>query len=162
MEDATLAISKGPGLYFLETPRADGGVPVPSYGIMADRQSEEPPDRAIDTESLLEGRFDILGKYGYVDRMIDRESDLLREARRQTSLPEMPPTYVAPDPLTFFNPMSGRAPGLPCTTTADHSFFRPDPNAPTVPYGERYINDTRLNAKDAYDASCSRNGRGKM
>lgn len=149
MEDATLRISEGPGNYAMNKPVfSNDSIPVPQYGGLADRRPQEPPSIAIDSESLLEGRFDLLGKYGYVETAQDESSNLYREARVQQVPPKIEPL---PDSTVFFSTMSDRFPGFPCQGISDQTWFRPDPNAPPEHFDPRPYVNTRLEAKDAYD-----------
>ena len=151
MEDATQKISRAPGEYYLFTPKSGTATPLPSHGILADRLSDAPPSKRIDDESLLGGRFDIIGKYGYASRELDNSSDLFKSAR------QLQPPVVNPQPPpvdAFFNQLSGRSIGPPCTTA--ETFYRPDitPAATYRPRESNNFRDTRLDAKDAYSNDC--------
>ena len=156
MEDATLKISQGPGMYRISTPaNRDTTIALPEFGVPLDRMQNEPPSTFVDSESLLAGRFDILGKYGLVERVSERDSSLLRDARRA----DPPPTLGTPlvDNSVFFKPASGRLPQMPCYDIMSKSFFRPDEyhsnHAPALSY--RPVNDTRLFAKDSFKGGCT-------
>ena len=156
MEDATLKISQGPGMYRISTAANKGTtITLPEFGVPLDRMQNEPPSTFVDSESLLAGRFDILGKYGLVERVSEHDSSLLREARKA----DPPPTLGTPlvDNAVFFKPLSGRLPQMPCYDIMSKSFFRTEKyhsdNTPSVSY--RPINDTRLSAKDSFKGGCT-------
>ena len=155
MEDEALKISQGVGVYRISTPiNKSTTINLPDFGIPLDRMQKEPPSNFVDSESLLAGRFDILGKYGLVERVSERDSSLLREARKAAPPPALDTPLVSNS--EFFKPASGRLPQMPCYDIMSQSFFRTDANysnkAPLVSY--RPIHDTRLHAKDNFKMGC--------
>ena len=156
-EDATLAISRFPGLYSVDTAQTPfARAPFATAGMPRDRQPDAPPGTTVDVESQLTNRYDILGKYGLVHLTGDAESELLRQARQQT-IPGPPPTNPPAD--AFFTRIDDRIPKSACDPTP--SYYRLDPNPPAMV--TRILSEpqrggaaTRLNAKDAYDAECQR------
>lgn len=160
MEDASLRISSEPGRYNLDTTQSVNKLPpLPSAGIGPDRIGDAPPASAVDTESQLSNRYDILGKYGVVPLDADKESALLRAARQQKPPPPPPPRSALPAPDAFFALIDDRVAGASCDPTA--SFYRFDPNPPAlnVPILSDMVRGgtaSRLDAKDAYFVSCAK------
>lgn len=155
MEDASLKISQGPGMYHIDTPaNRSTSISMPDFGVPLDRMQNEPPSNFVDSESLLAGRYDILGKYGLVERVSERDSTFLRDARRANPPPSLGQPLV--DEASFFKPASGRLPQMPCYDIMSRSFFREDVNCPKniPPVSYRPVNDTRLAAKDNFNTKC--------
>ena len=156
VEDESLKISQGPGMYRISTPvNSSTSVNIPTFGLPLDRMQREPPANFVDSESLLAGRYDILGKYGLAERHTEYGSNLLRQARKA----HPPPTIGKPlvHDSDFFKPASGRMPQMPCNDIMSKSFFRPDSNYPESipPVSYRPTNNTRQLAKDLFAKECA-------
>lgn len=155
MEDAVLRISQEPGRYNLDNSQSlHKSPPLPNTGIAAERIFDAPPSSAVDTESELTNRYDIIGRYGLMHVTADEQSELFRKAKQQQKPQSPPKPQISSE--SFFTSIDDRVPRRECD--AQISYYRFDPNppqfvAPIMAEGTRGGSLTKLAAKDTY-GSC--------